>query len=51
MVNAMFRKEREKKIAYKSGGTEAQIDFSILGEERQIRVKGNTAIPGETCST
>ena len=51
VVNAIFRKEREKKIAYKSRGTETQIDFSILREERQIRVKGNTAIPGETCST
>ena len=30
VINTMFKKDRKKKITYKSGGAETQIDFILL---------------------
>ncbi len=49
VLNTMFKKGREKKINYKSGGAETQIDYLLLRKDREIRVKDCKVIPGEAC--
>ena len=36
VMNRMFKKDREKKITYKSGGLKIQIDFILLRKARGI---------------
>ena len=47
----MFKKDREKKITYNSGGTETQIDFILLKKARGIWIKDCKVIPGQACLT
>ncbi|KAK3876473.1 hypothetical protein Pcinc_018758 [Petrolisthes cinctipes] len=51
VINTMFKKDREKKITYKSGGAETQIDFILLKREREIHIRDCKVIPGEACLT
>jgi hypothetical protein len=51
VLNTMFKKDREKKITYKSGGAETQIDFLLMRKERRITFKDCKVIPGEACLT
>ena len=45
--NTMFKKDREKKITYKSGGAETQVDYIMLRRHREMKVKDCKVIPGE----
>ena len=47
--NTMFKKDREKKITYKSGGAETQVDYIMLKRHREMKVKDCKVIPGEAC--
>ena len=49
--NTMFKKDRERKITYKSGGAETQIDFILLRKDRELFVRDCMVIPGEACLT
>ena len=51
VTNMMFKKDREKKIPYKSGGTKTKIDFILLRKVRGIWVRDCKVIPGEACLT
>ena len=46
MINTMFKKDREKKITYKSGGAETQTDFILFRKARGICVRDRKFIPG-----
>ena len=50
-MNRMFKKDREKKITYKSGGLKIQIDFILLRKARGIWVRDFKVIPGDACLT
>ena len=51
VTNMMFKKDREKKIPYKSGGTKTKIDFILLRKVRGIWVRDCKVNPGEACLT
>ncbi len=51
VLNTMLKKDREKKITYKSGGVETQIDYLPLRKDREIRARDCKVIPGEACLT
>lgn len=49
VVNTMFKKDREKRITYKSGGGVAtQVDF-VLERRTNLIVRDCKVIPGEAC--
>lgn len=51
VTSTYFRKDREKKITYKSGGAETQIDYILLKWNEEMKVKDCKVIPGEACLT
>ena len=51
VLNTFFKKDREKKITYKSGGAETEIDLIAMRSSSAIKVKDCKAYPGEACLT
>ena len=51
MINMMFKRDREKKITYKSGGAETQIDFILQRKASGVWLRDCKVIPGEACLT
>ena len=39
VIKTMFKKDRKKKITYKSGGAETQIDFILLRNAKGMWVR------------
>ena len=51
VLNNLFEKEREKRITYKSGQAETQIDLILMRDRRDARVTDCCTMPGEACLT
>jgi len=51
VLNTFFKKDREKKITYKSGGAETELDLIAMRPSSAIKVKDCKAYPGEACLT
>ena len=51
VLNTFFKKDREKKITYKSGGAETEIDLIAMRSSPAVKVKDCKAYPGEACLT
>ena len=51
ILNSMFKKEREKKVTYKSGGVETQIDYILARKNERMMIRDCKVIPGEECLT
>ena len=51
ILNTMFKKEDKKKITYKNGDTETQVDYILVRVNERIRFKDCKVIPGEECLT
>ena len=49
IFNTFFKKDCQKLITYKSGGSETQIDLILMRKIEGFRVTDCTAIPGESC--
>lgn len=49
ILNTCFQKPREKKITYKSGDAETQIDFLLMKKSENIWARDCKVIPGEAC--
>ena len=49
IVNTTFLKDREKRITYKSGGAESQIDYILVRCGDMVQVRDSKVIPGEAC--
>ena len=47
----MFKKEDKKKITYKNGDRETQVDYILVRVNEKIRFKDCKVIPGEECLT
>jgi len=51
ILNTMFKKEDKKKITYKNGDRETQVDYILVRVNEKIRFKDCKVIPGEECLT
>ena len=51
VINTTFKKERKRKITYKSGEVEQQLDYILMKNSRALNAKDCMVIPGEACLT
>ena len=49
IANTLFKKEKEKILTYKSEEAETQIDYILLRENQEVKLKDCKVIPGEAC--
>ena len=49
VLNTLFKNNKEKYIAYKSGDAETQLDLILMMKRRGIQATDCKVIPGEAC--
>ena len=51
VLSTFFKKDREKKITYKSGGAETEIDLIAIRPSAAMKARDCKSYPGEACLT